>query len=145
MISPTFLGLRPIARKSSCYTEIREIAKQNLRWPNVKNYYISFKRKTSHSAAWKVSKYGIFSGLYFPVFRLNTVFRANTGKYRPENTPFLDTFHAVLRYKQRIQRDTEYIKSRKYLFQKVSKNTSFTYGMLKQGGIFIFNTNAYLR
>ena len=32
--------------------------------------------------AWKVSKYGIFSGPYFPVFRL-------------EKTPRLDTFHAV--------------------------------------------------
>ena len=36
--------------------------------------------------AWKVSKYGVFSGLYFPVFGLNT------GKYGPENTPYLDTF-----------------------------------------------------
>ena len=24
------------------------------------------------STAWKVSKYGVFSGPYFPVFRLNT-------------------------------------------------------------------------
>ena len=39
--------------------------------------------------AWKVSKYGVFSGPYFPVFR------ANAGKYRPEKTPYLDTFHAV--------------------------------------------------
>ena len=30
-----------------------------------------------------------FSGLYFPVFRLNT------GKYGPEKTPYLDTFHVV--------------------------------------------------
>ena len=30
-----------------------------------------------------------FSGSYFPVFGLNT------GKYRPERTPYLDTFHAV--------------------------------------------------
>ena len=39
--------------------------------------------------AWKVSKYGIFSGPYFPVFELNTE------KYGPEKTPCLDTFHAV--------------------------------------------------
>ena len=39
--------------------------------------------------AWKVSKYRVFSGTYFPVFELNT------GKYGPEKTPFLDTFHAV--------------------------------------------------
>ena len=37
----------------------------------------------------KVSKYGVFSGLYFPAFRLNT------GKYGPEKTLYLDTFHAV--------------------------------------------------
>ena len=39
--------------------------------------------------AWKVSQYGFFSGPYFPVFGLNI------GKYRPEKTPYLDTFHAV--------------------------------------------------
>ena len=42
------------------------------------------------------------SGPYFPKFRLNTetygvspVFSPNTGKYGPEKTPYLDTFHAV--------------------------------------------------
>ena len=35
----------------------------------------------SHSG-WKVSKYGVFSGL-------------NAGKYGPEKTPYLFTFHAV--------------------------------------------------
>ena len=39
--------------------------------------------------AWKVPKYGVFSGPYFPVFGLNT------GKYGPEKTPYLDTFHAL--------------------------------------------------
>ena len=33
--------------------------------------------------------YGVISGPCFPVFRLNT------GKYGPEITPYLDTFHAV--------------------------------------------------
>ena len=42
-----------------------------------------------HITAWKVSKYGVISGLYFPVFS------PNTGKYGPEITPYLDTFHAV--------------------------------------------------
>ena len=37
----------------------------------------------------KVSKYGVFSGRYFAVFRLNT------GKYEPKKTPYLDTFHVV--------------------------------------------------
>ena len=36
-----------------------------------------------------MSKYRVFSGPYFPVFGLNT------GKYGPEKTPYLDTFHAV--------------------------------------------------
>ena len=45
--------------------------------------------------AWKVSKYGVISGPYFPVFVLNTE-NPNTGKYRPEITPYLDTFDVVI-------------------------------------------------
>ena len=41
------------------------------------------------STAWKVFKYGVIYGAYFPVFGLNA------GKYEPEITPYLDTFHAV--------------------------------------------------
>ena len=33
----------------------------------------------------KVSKYGVFSGPYFPVFSLNS------GKYGPGKTPYLDS------------------------------------------------------
>ena len=36
-----------------------------------------------------MSKYGVISGTYFPVFI------PNTGKYRPEISPYLDNFHAV--------------------------------------------------
>ena len=36
-----------------------------------------------------MSKYRVTSGPYFPVFGLNT------GKYVPEITPYLETFHAV--------------------------------------------------
>ena len=36
-----------------------------------------------------MSKYGVISGPYFPLFGLNT------GKYGPEVTPYLDTFHPV--------------------------------------------------
>ena len=36
-----------------------------------------------------MSKYGVISGPYFSVFGINT------GKYGPEITPYLDTFHAV--------------------------------------------------
>ena len=37
-----------------------------------------------------MSKYGVISGPYFPVFS------PNIGKYRPDMTPYLDTFHAVI-------------------------------------------------
>ena len=40
--------------------------------------------------AWKVSKYGAFSGPHFPVLGLNME------KYRPEKTPYLDTLHSVI-------------------------------------------------
>ena len=44
----------------------------------------------------KMSKYGVFSGPYFPLIGLNTsVFSPNMGKCGPENTPYLDTFYAV--------------------------------------------------
>ena len=47
-------------------------------------------RKNSESnTAPKKSKYGVFSGPYFPVFELNT------GKYGLEITSHLDAFHAV--------------------------------------------------
>ena len=49
-----------------------------------------FQRSPIGFAAWKVSKYRVFSGPYFPVFGLNT------GKYGPEKTPYLDIFHAVI-------------------------------------------------
>ena len=37
-----------------------------------------------------MSKYGVISGPSFPVFGLNT------GKYGPEITPYLNTFHVVI-------------------------------------------------
>ena len=49
-----------------------------------------FSRKSF--TAWNVSKYGVISGPYFPVFGLNT------GKYWPEITLYLGTFHAVIFY-----------------------------------------------
>ena len=41
------------------------------------------------TTAWKLSKYGFFSGTYFSVFGVNT------GNYGPEKTPYLDNFHTV--------------------------------------------------
>ena len=46
--------------------------------------------------AWKVYKYGVFSGPYFPTFGLNTerygVFNPNAGKYGPKNFRILSLF-----------------------------------------------------
>lgn len=49
-------------------------------------FNMSFRK---YITAWKASEYGFFSGSYFRVFS------RNIGKYRPKNTPYLDTFHAV--------------------------------------------------
>ena len=45
--------------------------------------------KKKHITVWRVSKYAVFSGMHFPVFRLKTE------KYGPLITLYLDTFHAV--------------------------------------------------
>ena len=54
-------------------------------WSKNSNYQFELKFGTS----WKVSKYGVISGPYFPVFGMST------GKYESEVTPYLDTFHSV--------------------------------------------------
>ena len=62
-----------------------------------------------YCTAWKVCKCGVFSGRIFPRsdwIRRDTeylyVLSPNAGKYGPEKTPYLDTFHAVLKlYSQR--------------------------------------------
>ena len=51
-------------------------------------YLIAIDAIQSNTAR-KMSKYGVFSGPCFPLFGLNT------GKCRPEKTPYLDSFHAV--------------------------------------------------
>ena len=56
--------------------------KSKLQFKTFENYRIN-------TTAWKVSKDRVFSGPYFPVFGLIT------GKYRPEKTPCLNTFHTV--------------------------------------------------
>ena len=44
-----------------------------------------------------MSKYGVISGPYFPEFALNMeIYCLNTGKYGPEITLYLNTFHAVI-------------------------------------------------
>ena len=57
-------------------------------WQHLK-YASNYKLTQQHCV--KVSKYGVFSGPYCPVFSLKT------GKYGPKKTPHLDTFHTVQR------------------------------------------------
>ena len=46
-------------------------------------------RGTSKESVWKVSKCRVFCGPYVPVLS------PKVGKYRPEKTLYLETFHAV--------------------------------------------------
>ena len=69
---------------------------------------------------WKVSKYGVFSGPYFPIFGLNTeTYGVNLhipskyGKIRTRKNSVLDTSHAVLMNKKykKIYRAFNYIEN----------------------------------
>ena len=51
----------------------------------------------NYLTAWKVSKYGVTSHPYFPVFWLNTV------KNGPEIATYLDTIHAVCEKKAAVR------------------------------------------
>ena len=53
-----------------------------IKFTAIKNTWQSSQIKVLYTA-WKVTKYGVFFGPYFPVFG-------------PEKTPYLDTFHAVI-------------------------------------------------
>ena len=63
-------------------------------------------------AAWKLSKYDVVSVYYFPVFGLNT------GKYRPEITPYLNTFHTVSKTEGNVFRTV--LTGQKYLKTRIS-------------------------
>ena len=76
------LKLPAIESPSSVWPFITILKRQNYE-------HIFPDNNTQMSTAWNVSKYGVFSGSYFPVFS------PNTGKYTPEKTPYLDTFHEV--------------------------------------------------
>ena len=64
--------------------------------------HATIRSNTKNSTVRKVSKYGVFSGPHFHTFGLNTErykvslrIQSKTGKYGPEKTPYLDTFHPV--------------------------------------------------
>ena len=58
-----------------------------------------------------MSKYGVFSGPYFPEFS------PNTRKYGPEKAPYLDTFHAVDYF---ISKNLTLLKKNTRKYQKTS-------------------------
>ena len=71
-------------------------------WKQMITEISGIKALKDNATAWKVPNYRVFSSPYFPAFGLNTerylsIFSLNAGKYRPENTPYLDTsFQAIL-------------------------------------------------
>ena len=79
------------------------------RWGFFQRFFSSVTIKLGYTnTVWNVSKYGVFSGPYFPILGLNT------GKYGPEKTPYLNTFHAVCEYFNgfwlfKILSDTSYL------------------------------------
>ena len=79
-------------------------------------YFLSFLQtlpsRSSFSdkhTGWKVPKCGVFSGPYFVLSGLISVFSPNMGKYGREKPPYSDTFHAVTRL--------HYVKDKKNTFQ----------------------------
>ena len=77
------------------HIEVRTIIKVRKIWRVLMTHHCKITwiwKKTITPTVWKLSKYGVFSVPYFPVFRLNT---GITRKYGPEKPPYLDTFHAV--------------------------------------------------
>ena len=80
------------------------------------------------SCVWKVSKCGVISCPYFPVFGLNTD--------QPEITSYLDTFHAVY-----MIRNTEAVVRRRFSKQSFYKSRKFHRKCCLES---LFNKNAGL-
>ena len=58
-------------------------------WISIRELFVNSSYELRTLTTWKLSKYSVVPGSYFPVFS------PNTGKYGPEITPYLDTFQAV--------------------------------------------------
>ena len=99
----------------------------------VSHFYTPWKLIT----AWKVSKYRVISGSYFPEFGLNTqrylsVFSPHARKYGPQKTPYLDTFHALYEVNQLLYRSNQRRCFVKRLFLKIyhySQKNTCTWGL----------------
>ena len=69
------------------FPDVKILAVRNFAGTDIFDW--GLKNQPSYTA-WKVSKYGVFSGLYFHAFALNT------GKYGQEKTPYLEIFKVVI-------------------------------------------------
>ena len=69
--------------------------------------------------AWKVSGYRVFSGPYFPIFS------PSMGKHRLENTPYLDTFHAVAGYTHNVMKNYVILITSSFLILLRKYNSNF--------------------
>ena len=74
--------------------------------------------------AWKELKYGVIFGPYFPVFGLDA------GKYGPEKTPYLDTFHAVDKQAERAQRNGRTLIGYRISSHTIDMNTGIISGRI---------------
>ena len=83
-----YFGFQLLSELKSSGSPIQEKYQTNHHVPHLSTEQL-FKLFWAKNTAWKVSKYGIFSGLYFPAIS------PNTRKYWPGKTSFLDTFHAL--------------------------------------------------
>ena len=99
----SILYLKKLSRKKDVFVINRRIshwrACKHHKWYQILTYIGNI---LNSKTVWNVSKYGVFSGSFFPVFELNTEIysvnlrlQSNTRKYGPEKTPYLDTFDTV--------------------------------------------------
>ena len=72
VVTFAYLSIHYVWREGRCAEDVH--------WLNCKHLIPG-----EHNTAWKVSKYGVFSG-------------PNLGRYGQEKAPCLDTFHAVLTF-----------------------------------------------
>ena len=100
-------------------------------WQHMLAYYLLYKIfsrelgyfKWVRSTVWKVSKYGVFSGLYFPVFRLNLkIYSINlyiVSKYRKIRTRKNSVFGHYLDAVKSPKDFTENLKNERDKFLKM--------------------------
>ena len=103
---PSYAQICPEFLNAFCwsgYVDVKHISDWNINKSRRRVFFQHFKTQdfklSTEITAWKVSKYGVFFWSVFSRIRTDmpylSVFSPNAGKYEPEKTPYLDTFHAV--------------------------------------------------